>query len=265
MSLLMPQHALDWIPHPYGVCTKCFICCVWAYGATLTFIHLCKSGWQSGVDFGVWGVDLSGNDVVMSLLRLKQASGWTPHPYWMYIKPFGTLILCCVWAYGATLTVMHLCRYGVGFGVWVVDLRWYDVVIMSLLRLQQASDCIPHPYWIYTKPFGTLICCVWAYGATLTGMHLCRSGVDFGVLGARMICCYVILASTGFRLYIPHPCWMCIQSLLVPWYAVYGHMGLGAPLCHNTCAAGVVMGGCIFRFGVRLSPELGCGVWWLRI
>ncbi len=35
----------------------------------------------------------------------------------------------------------------------------------------QASDWIPHPYWIYIKCFGTLICCVWAYGSTLTVIY----------------------------------------------------------------------------------------------
>jgi len=73
-----------------------------------------------------------------------------------------------------------LCRSGVEFWDLRVDLSRYDVV-MSLLRLLQASDWIPHPYWMYTKPFGTLICCVWAYGATLTVIHLCRCGVGFGV------------------------------------------------------------------------------------
>jgi hypothetical protein len=37
---------------------------------------------------GLWGLgaDLSPSDVVMSLLRLQQASDWIPHPYWMYTK-----------------------------------------------------------------------------------------------------------------------------------------------------------------------------------
>ena len=56
-------------------------------------------------------------------------------------------------------------------------------VVMSLLRLHQASDWIPHPYWMYTKCCGTLICCVWAYGATLTVIRLCRLGMDFGFWG----------------------------------------------------------------------------------
>jgi hypothetical protein len=127
-----------------GMYTKCFgtlVCCVWAHGATLTVIPpLCRAG----VDFGIMGVDLSLCDVVMSWLRLQQASDWIPHPYWMYTKCFGTLI-CWVWAYGATLTVIPPLQVGGGFGVLGVDLSPCDVV-MSWLRLQQASDWIPHPY-----------------------------------------------------------------------------------------------------------------------
>jgi len=45
--------------------------------------------------------------------------------------------------------VLHV-QVGVSFrenGVWP---SLYDVVV-SLLRLQTPIDCIPHPYWIYTK------------------------------------------------------------------------------------------------------------------
>ena len=115
---------------------------------------------------GFWGlgVDLSLSDVVMSWLRLQQASDWTPYPYWMYTMCFGTLIRC-EWAYGSTLTLLGQCRGGVDLGVWGVDLSLSDVV-MSWLRLQEASDCIPHPYWMYTKCFGSLIWCERSYGST---------------------------------------------------------------------------------------------------
>ena len=33
------------------------------------------------------------------------------HPYWMYTMCFSTLI-CCGWAYGCTLTLLYLCRWG---------------------------------------------------------------------------------------------------------------------------------------------------------
>ncbi len=67
-----------------------------------------------------------------------------------------------------------------GFGIMGVDLSLCDAV-MSWLRLQQASDWIPH----YTKCFGTLICWVWAYGTTLTTVPLCRSRVDFSGFGGK--------------------------------------------------------------------------------
>jgi hypothetical protein len=73
----------------------------------------------------------------------------------------------------------------VGFQDLGVDLSPSDVVT-SWLRLQHASDWIPHPYWTYTKCFCTLIWCEWAYGSTLTLLGLCRWRVDFGVLGADL-------------------------------------------------------------------------------
>jgi hypothetical protein len=55
----------------------------------------------------------------------------------------------------------------------------YDVVV-SLLRLQTPIDCIPKPYWMYTKCFSTLRCCGWAYGCILMPYHyMCRWG-DLG-------------------------------------------------------------------------------------
>ena len=57
-------------------------------------------------------------------------------------------------------------QVGVSFrknGVWP---SLYDVVV-SWLRLQTPIDCIPHPYWMYTKSFSTLRCCGWAYGCII--------------------------------------------------------------------------------------------------
>ncbi len=264
--------------------TKCFgtlVCCVWAYGATLTvipplqvgggfwdyggrpepvwycyvmveattgfrldptsildvykmFSHLdmlcrCSMGiWdhpyrctplcRSRVDFGVLGVDLS---PWCCNVMVEATTGFRLDPafilYWMYTKCFGTLI-CWVWAFGATLPVIRLCRSGVDFGFWGVDLSPCNVV-MSWMRLQQASDWIPHPYWMYTKCFGTLICCVWAYGATLTAVSLCRSRVDFGVLGVADLspCDMLWCHCWGFnRLQTKSHIWIgCIQSVLV--------------------------------------------------
>jgi hypothetical protein len=41
-------------------------------------------------------------------------------------------------------------------------------IVMSWLRLQTPVDCNPHPYYMYTQCFSTLICCGWAYECTLT-------------------------------------------------------------------------------------------------
>ncbi len=80
-------------------------------------------------------------------------------------------------AYWGTFT----CRLGVDFGDFGVYLSLSDVV-MSLLRLTEASDWVPHPYWMYTKCFSTLICYELTYGSTLTPLHLCRLGGDLGIL-----------------------------------------------------------------------------------
>jgi hypothetical protein len=62
----------------------------------------------------------------------------------------------------------YIVQVGVNFrknGVW---LSLYDVAV-SLLRLQTPIDCIPHPYWMYTLCFSSMLrCCGWAYnGYTL--------------------------------------------------------------------------------------------------
>ncbi len=92
-----------------------------------------------------------------------------------------------IWSHGSTpYTVSHLQLGGeVGFVFLGVDLSLSDVV-MSWLRLQQASDCIPHPIWMYTKCFGALIWCEWSCGSNLTLLGLCRWGAYFGFLGVDL-------------------------------------------------------------------------------
>ena len=73
--------------------------------------------------------------------------------------------------------VLHV-QVGVSFrenGVW---LSLYDVVV-SLLRLKTPIDCIPHPYWMYTKSFSTLRCCGWAYGCIIIAVLHVQVGGDF--------------------------------------------------------------------------------------
>ena len=128
----------------------------------------------------IW-VRLSPSDVAMSWLRLQTPVDCIPHPYHMYTKCFSTLI-CCGWAYGCTLTLLRMCRFGWILGKLGAWLSPSDAV-RSWLRLQSPVDCIPHPYHIYTKCFSTLICCEWAYGSTLTLLCLCRAGVNFWKFG----------------------------------------------------------------------------------
>jgi hypothetical protein len=69
-----------------------------------------------------------------------------------------------IWVHPYTVTHVQV---GGKFGKNGVWLNPNDAVV-SWLRLQTASDCIPHPYWMKTKCFSTLICCGWAYRCTLT-------------------------------------------------------------------------------------------------
>ncbi len=104
-------------------------------------------------------------------------------------------------------------------------------IVVSWLRLHTASDCIPHPYHMYTKCFSTLICCGWTYGCTLTLLYLYRGKWIFQKLGygwgQRMVLWWhgweYKELQTASQIHIT-----CIQSVLAPWYAVDGHMG--APL-----------------------------------
>jgi len=81
-------------------------------------------------------------------------------------------------------------------GVWPSQ---YDVAV-SWLRLQTPINCVPHPYWLYTKYFSTLRYCGWAYGCILNpyavihlqvGVSLRKNGVwlspyDVGVSLLRL-------------------------------------------------------------------------------
>jgi hypothetical protein len=147
-SWLRLQSPVDCIPHPYYINSKCFstlICYGWAYGCTLMLIHLWRWGWILE-KLGVW---LSPGKVVRSWLRLQSPVDCIPHPYNTYSKCFSTLI-CCGWAYGCTLMLIHLWRWGwilEKLGIWLSP----GDVVRSWLRLQSPVDCIsyPHPYNIY--------------------------------------------------------------------------------------------------------------------
>ncbi len=123
---------------------------------------------------------------------------------------------------------------------------WYGWALQACMMLQchgwgckPPIDCIPHPYWMYTKCFSTLRCCGWAYGCILMSYYMCRWGWVLGKMGYDRACMMLRCHGWGFKppLTASHIHIGCIHSVLAPWDAVDGHMG--APLCRTiTCAGG---------------------------
>ena len=154
MSWLRLQTCLESIPHPCHMYTQCFsplICYGWAYRSALTLLHL----YRSGVNFRKIRLSQSPSDVVVSWLRLQTRLECISHPFHIYIQCFSTLV-CCGWAYGSALKLLHLCRSGVEFRKIGVGRSLSDVV-MSWLRLQTCLESIPHPCHMYTQCFSPLI------------------------------------------------------------------------------------------------------------
>ena len=120
-----------------------------------------------------------------------------------------------IWVHPYTVTPV---RVGVDFrkiGAWLNP----SDVVKSWLRLQKASECIPHPYWMYTKCFSTLIWCDRSYGSTLTLLGMCRWGVGFFFWGVDLSLSDVVMswlrpqeASDGTS----HIHIGCMQSVLAP-------------------------------------------------
>ena len=179
-------------------------------------------------------------DVAVSWLRLQTPIDCIPHPYWMYTKCLSTL-RCCGWAYGYTLIdVLHV-QVGVNFrknGEWP---SLYDVAVSPWLRLQNPIDCIPHPYWMYTKCLSTLRCCGWAYGCIHSCYYMCRWGWILGERGYGQAC--LMLQCHGWGCKPPktasHIHIGFIQSVWAPWDAVDGHMGI--PLSFSRGAPKIIV------------------------
>ncbi len=93
-----------------------------------------------------------------------------------------------------------------------------------MVELQEASDCMPHPYWMYTMCFSTLICCGWAYGYTIALIPV-QVGVNFGKLGGGGG--QMTLGCHGWGCKPPlnasHIHIVSILSVWAPSYAVDGH------------------------------------------
>jgi hypothetical protein len=117
---------------------------------------------------------MSPNDFVESCLRLQTHADCIPHSYHMYTKCF-SIVICCEGAYESTLTLLPLCRWG-----WISRENGgrAEAEQWSWLRIQTHTVCIPHPYYMYTKYFSTLLSCRWAKGPALTLLLMCQVGLD---------------------------------------------------------------------------------------
>jgi len=90
----------------------------------------------------------------------------------------------------------------------------YDVAV-SWLRLKTLIDCIPHPYWMYTKCFSTWRCCRWAYGCTLMPYHyMCRWGLISGEKEYGRACMMLWCHGRGWNPHWLHPTSILDASIL---------------------------------------------------
>ena len=100
--------------------------------------------------------------------------------------------------------------------------------LVSCLRLQTPTDCIPHSFHMYTKCFNTYLSCGWAYGSALTLLCLWRSGVEFRKIGEWWSLSDVAMSWLRLQTYlesIPHPFHMytkCFSPLIRCGWA-YGY------------------------------------------
>ena len=118
-------------------------------------------------------------------------------------------------------------QVGVSFrenGVWP---SLYDFAV-SWLRLKTPIDCIPHPYWMYTKSVSTLRCCGWAYGCTLMPEYIVQVGVSFRKKGVWPSLYDVVVSWLRLQTpidCIPHLYWMytkCFSTLRCCGWAYHG-------------------------------------------
>jgi hypothetical protein len=96
---------------------------------------------------------------------------------------------------------------------------------MSWLRLIATSNCIPHPYWTWTKFLSTLICCPLAYDSSLTQIY---PPYLAQILGFWVTCGVKVMwlchgwgwqpPQTASHIHIRH-----VQSVWAHWYAVHVH------------------------------------------
>ena len=113
---------------------------------------------------------------------------WTPHgehsaPIWYVYKLFWHLDMAEDWHIMVPPYIFRSVKVGGGFsGYWGgPEPVWCNDV---MVKIKSPVECIPHPYYMYTKCFSILMCWGFACGSTPTTVFgLCRSGVDFWDLG----------------------------------------------------------------------------------
>jgi hypothetical protein len=154
------------------------ICQGLTYGSPLTLLCLWRSGQRSaGLDCQGFGVDNKRARVMLWW------HGWGSNPLWnaFHIHMIRIQsVLASLYAGDSHVGSPLQWYISAGLG-WDFEMTGVDPTPCNVL--QQASDWITNPYWMYTKCFGTLLCWVWAYGTTLTLFRICRSGVDLGFWG----------------------------------------------------------------------------------
>ncbi len=181
----------------------------------------------------------------------------------MFMKCLSHFICCGWWAYGCTLTQLHLCRWGQNFenfGLLRVspnnimvscleDVNHPTLLLTSILHVLKVLEHL-HMLWMG----------MWVHPYTLTPVHV---GPNFGNMGVRVspnpIIQGAMFGGCKPTHFVSQINIKCLWNVWATSYAVDRHMG--APLHSYTCAGG---GKNLEKFGLRrVSPYniMVCHVW----
>jgi hypothetical protein len=149
----------------------------------------------------------------------------------MYSNCLRTLI-CCGWAYGSILILLHQSRLGLDIDVRYLGGRlepeWWCNAKMS--RLKPPVGCIPHPYDKHAKCLSTLTCCWWAYyESTLTLRYPPESEVNFQEFqgGDQPIWCGYIMVEPQTTFWVLHKSISYIYKVFLHldklWMGIWDH------------------------------------------
>ncbi len=151
----------------------------------------------------------------------------------MYKKCFNTFI-CCGWAYGCTLTLLYLCRWGPNFEnlgsgraeptLWCHGWGCKPPLTASHIHIRCIKSVLAPSYAVD----GT-----WVHPYTVVPVQMETKFRKFGVWQSCNDIAVSWLRLQTPTYCIPHPYWMYTQCVLAPLYAVDWHMG--APL-HCYCS-----------------------------